>query len=127
VEAVMPGPLPVMIGGSLISWGAVTLAGGSAWNPELAVGMAGPLVSAVGTWFAVERAHAASPAQVTSVLIAGFVAKMLFFGALVGLVAALGLRPQPFVVSFAVYFIALHALEAFYLRRLFSGAQSLAR
>jgi hypothetical protein len=31
-----------------------------------------------------------------------------------------GLRPTPFVVSFAGYFIALHAMEAFFLRRLFA-------
>ena len=123
----MFGPLPVMIGGSLVSWAAVTLARGSDLNPELAIGMGGPLASAAATWVVVERTHAASPARVTGVLIAGFIAKMLFFGALVGLVAALGLRPRPFVVSFAVYFIALHVLEAFYLRRLFGGAEPLAR
>jgi hypothetical protein len=120
-------PLPLMIGGSLISWGGLTLAGVSEMNPEFALGMAGPLTSATATWWFVERAHAESPARVTSVLMAGFAAKMLFFGALVGLVAALGLRPRPFVVSFAVYFIALHALEAFYLRRLFAGAEPVAR
>jgi hypothetical protein len=127
VEAVRVQPLALMIGGSLMSWAAVTLAGGSGLNPELAIGMAGPLTSASATWVVVERTHAASPERVTGVLIAGFIAKMLFFGALVGLVAVLGLRPRPFVVSFAVYFIALHALEAFYLRRLFAGAEPLAR
>lgn len=123
----MFGPLAWMIGGSLISWGAVTLAGGAGLNPELALGMAGPLASASATWVAVERAHASSPTRVTGVLIAGFIAKMVFFGGLVGLVAVLGLRPRPFVISFAVYFIALHVLEAFYLRRLLAGAEPLAR
>lgn len=120
-------PLPVMIGGSLVSWGGITLAGGAEMNPELAIGMAGPLTSATATWVAVGRAQAIAPARVTGVLIAGFIAKMLFFAALVGVVAALGLRPRPFVVSFAAYFIALHVLEAFYLRRVFAGAESLAR
>ena len=123
----MFGPLTWMIGGCLVSWGAVTLGGGAGLNPELALGMAGPLTSASATWVAVGRAHAASPARVTNVLIAGFVAKMVFFGGLVALVAALGLRPKPFVVSFAVYFIALHVLEAYYLRRLLAGAEPLAR
>ena len=123
----MFGPLTLMIGGSLMSWAGVTLAGGSDLNPELAIGMAGPLASASATWVAVERTHAASPTRVTPVLIVGFIAKMLFFGTLVGLVGALGLRPRPFVLSFAVYFIALHVLEAFYLRRLFAGAEPLAR
>lgn len=119
----MARPLPVMIGGSVASWALVTLAGASGLNPELALGMAGPLLSAVLTWLAVERTQAVAPARVTGVLIAGFIAKMVFFGAYLGLVAALGLRLRVFVVSFAVYFIALHAIEAGYFRRLFAGAQ----
>jgi hypothetical protein len=122
VEAVMVWPLTLMIGGSLMSWAGLTLAGGSEFNPELAIGMAAPLTSASATWLAVERTHASSPAKVTGILVAGFIAKMVFFAVLVGLVGALGLRPRPFVVSFAVYFIALHVVEAFYLRRLFAGA-----
>jgi hypothetical protein len=127
VEAVMTGPLPLMIGGSLAAWAAVTLAGGAGLNPELAIGMAGPLTAASATWVAVERTHAAAPVKVTGVLIAGFAAKMLFFGALVVMVGAFGLRLRPFVVSFAVFFIAMHVLEAFFLRRLFAGAEPLAR
>lgn len=123
----MSGPLPVMIGGSLVAWALATLAGGAELNPELALGMAGPLASASATWLAVARTHAIAPVRVTGVLIAGFIAKMLFFGALVLMVAAFDLRLRPFVVSFAVFFIALHMLEAFYLRRLFAGAESLAR
>jgi hypothetical protein len=115
-------PLPVMIGASVASWAAVTAAGGARWNPELALGMAGPLLSAVVTWLFVERAHAAAPERVTNVLIGGFAAKMLFFGVYVGLLAALGFRLRVFVVSFAVYFIALHAIEAEFLRRLLAGA-----
>ena len=34
----------------------------------------------------------------------------------------LGARPVPFVASFAGYFIALHLIEALYLKRLFAGA-----
>jgi hypothetical protein len=115
-------PLPVMIGASVASWAAVTAAGGSRWNPELALGMAGPLLSAVVTWVLVERAHAAAPERVTTVLMGGFAAKMLFFGVYVGLLAATGFRMRVFVVSFAVYFIALHAIEAGFLRRLMAGA-----
>lgn len=118
----MARPLPVMIGGSVASWALVTIAGASSLNPELALGMAGPLASAVLTWLAVERTQAVAPERVTGVLIAGLIAKMVFFGAYLGLIAALGLRLRVFVVSFAVYFIALHAIEAGYLRRLFAGA-----
>ena len=34
----------------------------------------------------------------------------------------LALRPVPFVLSFTSYFIALHATEALFMRRLFAGA-----
>jgi hypothetical protein len=123
VEAVTaPLKLPIMIGASVVSWAAVTAAGGAHWNPELALGMAGPLLTAVVTWLLVERAHAAAPERVTNVLIGGFAAKMVFFAVYVGLLAALGFRLRVFVVSFAVYFIALHAIEAEFLRRLMAGA-----
>jgi hypothetical protein len=85
--------------------------------------MAGPLASAVVTWLVVERTHAAAPERVTNVLIAGFAAKLLFFGVYVGLLAALEFRLRVFVVCFAVYFIALHAIEAEYLRRLMAGVR----
>ena len=113
-----------MIAACAASWGAVTLLGGAEWNPEHALGMAGPLASAVVTWRLVERTHAVAPRRVTSVLLGGFFVKMLFFAAYVGAMAALGLRLRVFIVSFAVYFIALHAVEAAYLRRLFAGAES---
>jgi hypothetical protein len=122
----MSRPLAVMIGSSVASWAAVTAAGGASFNPELAFGMAGPLASASVTWRVVERTHAVAPQRVTSVLITGFAAKMLFFAVYVGVLGALWLRPRPFIVSFAVYFIALHIIEAGYLRRLFAdGAESL--
>jgi hypothetical protein len=114
-------PITVMAGSSVGSWAAISAAGGATWNPEFALGMAGPLVSAALTWLFVERVHARAPEKVTGVLVAGFAIKMLFFGLYIGLLAALGLRLRPFVVSFAVYFIALHAIEAGYLRRLFAG------
>jgi hypothetical protein len=120
-------PLAVMIGSSVASWAVASVAGAGRWNPELALGMVGPLASAVVTWMVVERTHAQAPERVTGVLVAGFAIKMLFFGAYIGLLAALGMRLRPFVVSFAVYFIALHAIEAGYLRRLFAGAQSVPR
>lgn len=110
-----------MIGGSLVSWLLISAIRGSDWNPELALGMAAPLASAVLSWRLIERVHAVAPVRVTNVMIAGFIAKMLFFGLYFGLIAALGFRLRVFVVSFAVYFIALHALEAGYLRRLFAS------
>ena len=102
----------------MASWAAITAAGGARFNPEFAIGMAGPLLAAVLTWVAVVRTQTGAPERVTGVLIAGFALKMLFFAVYIVGVRALDLRLEPFVVSFAVYFIALHAIEAGYLRRL---------
>ena len=113
-------PLVVMIGGSVVSWLGVTAAGGAGLNPELAFGMAAPLAGAAVSWRVVERTHASAPERVMQVLIAGFAAKALFYAGCVGLLAALGWRPRPFVISFTIYFVALHVIEALYLRQLFS-------
>lgn len=113
-----------MIGSSVASWAAITAASGWAVNPELAFGMAAPLAGAAVSWRIVERTHAAAPERVTSVLIAGFAAKMVFFGLYVGLLGALWLRPRPLVIAFAAYFLALHLIEAGYLRKLIAGAQA---
>jgi len=114
----MSRPLAVMIGSSVASWAAITAAGGAAFNPELAFGMAAPLAGAAVSWRAIERTHAHTPERVTSVLIAGFAVKALFFGLYVGLLGALWLRPRPLVVAFAGYFLLLHVIEAGYLRKL---------
>src|SRR6476469_5519800 len=97
----MSRPLAVMIGSSVATWAAITAAGGWGVNPELAFGMAAPLAGATVSWRAVERMHARAPERVTSVLMTGFVVKMLFFGLYIGLLGALWLRPRPLVVAFA--------------------------
>jgi hypothetical protein len=112
-------PLAWMAGFSLASWLVVAAVGGTRTNPEALFGMAGPLASAIATWVAVDVAHRRAPARLTAVLIAGFAIKMVFFGAYVALMLrGLSLRPVPFVVSLTGYFIALYAMEAFFLNRL---------
>src|SRR4051794_30647817 len=110
----MSRPLAIMIGSSVASWAVMTAAGGAAFNPELAFGIAAPLAGAVVSWLFVERTFAQAPERLTSVLIAGFAAKMMFFGMYVGLLGAFWLRPAPLVVTFGAAFIVLHAIEAFY-------------
>ena len=39
----------------------------------------------------------------------------------------LELRPLPFVVSFTGYFIALHVIEALFMRRLFASGRNVRR
>ena len=113
-----------MVGFSVAVWLAITAFRGDA-NPEAFFGMVGPLLAAGATWIAVERMHAAAPERVMSVMLTAFMAKMMFFGVYVaGMLRGLGLRRTPFVVSFTIFFIALYAMEALFLKRLFeSGRQ----
>jgi hypothetical protein len=112
-------PIAWMIGGSVASWAAVTVAAGPAVNPELLWGMAGPLVSAVATWAVLERAHASAPERVMNVMIAAFGVKVVLFGAyVIVLLSVVGLRPLPFVAAFTSYYVALHLAEALCLQRL---------
>ncbi len=116
-------PLAWMIGASVVTWVILTLAA-DGLNPEALFGMLGPLASACATWIVVARTAAAAPERVTGVMVTGLVVKMVFFGAYVaGMLKGAGLRPVPFVVSFAGFFIALHAMEAVFLRRVFTEMQ----
>lgn len=115
------GALAWMAGAGLGSWLVLT-AVDAAPNPELLLGLAGPLLAACASWTAVERMHAAAPERVMSVMLTAFVVKMTFFGVYVAaMLRGLELRRTPFVVSFTIYFIALYAMEALFLKRLFDG------
>lgn len=112
-----------MLAGSAICTFVVVAFLGEGAKPEvrLAVwlGMLGPLVAAICSMVALNRAHRKNPATVTNVLIAAFAAKVVFFGGYVILIIKAGwVLPTPFVVSFVSYFFALHIIEAIRLRRL---------
>ena len=84
------------------------------------LGMLGPLFVVSATWVLTERIYRTNPERLTSVMVSAFAAKLVFFGAYVGLaIGVLGVQPVPFAASFAGYFIALHMIEALWLRRLF--------
>ena len=93
---------------------------------EVLLGMLGPLVSAVVTWVVTVHTHRTAPASMTGVMVAGFAARMIFFGAYVAVaLRLLTLSPVPFVISFTAYFIAMYAIEAVFLKRLLDpGAQA---
>jgi len=113
-------PLAWMVGASAAAWLLLSVSGRGV-NPEAFFGMLGPLASACATWVVVARTAAAAPERVTGVMVTGLVVKMVFFGVYVaGMLKGAGLRPVPFVVSFAGFFIALHAMEAVFLRRVFA-------
>jgi hypothetical protein len=116
-------PLLWMTGMCVGAWLVVALVAPE-HNPEALLGMVGPLASALVTWVVVARAAAAAPEKTTGVMVTGLAVKMVFFGVYVaGMLKGAGLRPVPFVLSFAAAFIALHAMEAGFLRRLFAEMQ----
>jgi hypothetical protein len=109
-----------MVGAALGSWLAVAAVPGVESDIEVLFGMIAPLAGAVATWVLVTRTFARRPEQLTPLMVAAFGGKLVFFGAYVTvMLGVLSLRPLPFVISFTVYFIALHLFEALCLQRLF--------
>jgi hypothetical protein len=112
-----------MAGTSLGSWLLLALSLERGAGEAMLFGMLGPLAMAVGTWLLTERTYRRNPDRVTALMMAAFVAKMLFVGVYLGvMLRVLHVQPVPFVASFASYFIALYVIEALYLKRLFAGA-----
>jgi len=126
MQALATRPVAWMIGGSVASCLAAIMvsivAKGSSVIPELVLGMAGPLASAVVSWQVLERTHASAPERLSTTMIVAFGVKMLLFGVyVVVILGVLALRPKPFMVSFTSYYVALHVVEAMFLRRLLAG------
>jgi hypothetical protein len=112
-----------MLGVSLGSWLLVTIAVPARVNPEVLLGMVGPLAAASVTWILTERKFASAPERVMALSIQAFGAKMLFFALYVALVLrTLNLRPLLFVGSFAAYFIVLLLIQAAGFARLYEDA-----
>ena len=89
---------------------------------SLVMGMVGPLAAATISWVLAERTYRQHPERLTRVMVAGFAAKVVFFGTYVTvMIKGLHLEAVPFVVSFASYFIGLYLIEAVLLRRLVAG------
>ena len=107
-----------MVAGSMASW-LVVCAARPAITTEVFYGMFGPLVASAATWMVVERVDRERPEKVFSVLLAGFLVKLVFFGAYVAAVFQKpGLQAVPFVLSFTGYFVALYGVQAFWLSRM---------
>ncbi len=110
-----------MAAGALASSIAVAALPGVESDREVLLGMIAPLAAATGTAVLVVRTWASRPEALTPLMIAAFGAKLVFFGAYVTVVLKLlAVRPMPFVVSFTVYFIGLHLIEALWLQRFFA-------
>ena len=91
-------------------------------------GMIGPLVAVAATWFAVRRAYRRDPVGVQRVMLGAFFAKFVFFGVyVVVMIKVFNFEAVPFVLSFAVSFLALYALQAVMFARLFRSSTPEAR
>jgi hypothetical protein len=98
---------------------AIVAAVGRARAADVLFGMLAPLAATTASWVVIERVYAREPQRLTGVMVAGFAAKMLFFGVYVAvMLEGLGLALAPFVASFTGYFIALYLTEALLMRRL---------
>jgi hypothetical protein len=121
---------------AVVGWmTAVCVASGAAlvalvpgWTaPDVAAGIAGPLLAASVTWLTVSRAARANPRGLTSTMMAGFLVKIVFFGVyVVVMLRGVGVAPVPFIATFTVYFVGLYAVEAVLMHRLFTRGASAA-
>jgi hypothetical protein len=110
-----------MVGVSLAAWLTVAALVDRRTRIEVLFGMLGPLAVMIGTWVVTERTYRRNPGALTSVMIAAFGFKLVFFGGYVTvMLGLLVLRPVPFVTSFTSCFIGLYLIAALYMRRLFS-------
>lgn len=115
-------PVASMLCAGLLAWLAATLGFGAATVTATFYGMAAPLAVAIVTWRLAEQTYRRDPAALTGLMMAGFVGKMVFFGAYVAVVIKVLSQPAvPFAVCFTGSFIALHLIEALALRRLFAS------
>jgi hypothetical protein len=111
-----------MTGASVVAWLVASATVGAGAGLEVLCGMLGPLVMAAASWVLAVRTYATRPQALTGLMIAAFGVKLVFFGAyVVVMLRIVRLQPVPFAVSFSSYFIALHLVEAMFLKRLFAG------
>jgi hypothetical protein len=111
-----------MIAASFGVWLAAIALFGRQTAVDVLFGMLGPLVVVTSSWVMAERTYRRRPERLSSLMIAAFGAKMVFFGVYVAVaLKVLSLRPIPFVVSFTGYFVGLYFAEALCLRRLFAN------
>ena len=103
--------------------GVAALAGVTGIAGAVFGGMIGPLLAVAATWIVVVQTHRVNPVAVTGVMVSAFMVKALFFAAYcVAMIKVFGLDVRTFGISFAAFFIALYAVEAALLARLFRGS-----
>ena len=113
-----------MTGSSVAGW-LVTSLLAEGVSQTVFLAMLGPLAMACGSWIMAERAFRVAPSTLTGLLLGAFAVKAVFFAAyVVVLLRVVRVPPVAFAISFSAYFIALHLIEAMFLKRLFAGGTS---
>jgi hypothetical protein len=88
-------------------------------QPDVWLGLAGPLASAVVSWALMAKAALEGPEKLMALMIKALAVKMVFFGAYVSVMFLVWhVRVVPFVASFTGFFVVFHAMEALFLKRL---------
>ena len=92
---------------------------------EIFLGMTAPLVVGIATVVRVESIFQNSPEKLTAFMTKAFGGKMVLYGLYLGAIIAFSaFNERPFLVSFVVYFVALHMLEALFIRSVFKGSKA---
>ncbi len=117
-----------MVAGALGAALALIAVVGFETGKDVLLGMLGPLLVATVTWSLTERTYRRNPEHLTPLMFKAFAAKLVFFaGYVAAVIVVLRRPPVPFVMSFTGFFIGLHAMEAFGLKRLFGDGPSASR
>ena len=104
-----------MISCFLIDWLMVSTA-----SLEIFLGMISPLLIGIGNLILVEKIYRKEPEKLTSFMAKAFWVKMVLYGVYFSFILGwYSLQAIPFVVSFTVYFVVFHVMEAFYFYCLF--------
>jgi F0F1-type ATP synthase assembly protein I len=105
--------------GSILAAIVVNFVAGRQAMMDIWLGMAGPLIATIISWIAMVRQYAQNNRGMTRLLIRAFAAKVVFFAVyIIVLLRSRCVRPIPFVICFAGFYLALHILEAIGLSRM---------
>ena len=121
-------PVFWMSGVSVVGWLVATVLVGRENGVAVLLGMLGPLLASTISWILSDRTFRRNPVRLTAVMIQAFMGKIVFYGLYVAfMLRGLGLPVATFMISFTMYFIALHFVQALLLRRLFTSGMHAVR
>ena len=110
---------------SLLSWLFVSKLFFEDHIVEIFLGMIAPLIIGLSTVFTVKSIYLKNPTKLTSFMIKSFGGKMILYGLYIfGIATFSTFDARKFLVSFIVYFSALHMLEALFIRAVFRGMKT---